>query len=482
MVELRALGTTSLKGPNGNQLQSVLARPKLLAFLVVLASPPKGGFLRRDTLLGFFWPDAEQERARASLRQALYHLRKSLGADAVETRGEDEVRLNSAVVWSDVAAFRSALAEEEAETGLELYRGDLLEGFFLSDAPDFERWLDRTREDLRQMAAQAARHLAEAAHAQRNAGGVGHWTRRALALAPFDEGLLQKGMVLLAESGDRAGAIQVQVAFAALLEKELGLEPSEETLALAERIATGDVRGRQVGGDQPPPHQGETAPSGRQATPAPRPRWVAVAAASVVLAGLLMVGWAARRIFEPGSDPSQRQTPPLSADSVTSTVVAVLPFQAHGSDADTEELAAGVHEEILTYLSKVSGLRVLSRRSVAQYAQTDLTLQEIAERTGAGSVLEGSVQREGAQVRITAQLIDATTDTHLWAQTFYREPRELLEVQVEIALRVAGTLRARLIHGIESGLVADSLTEALSQELFQEILRDRPEGPLDSVG
>lgn len=329
------------------------------------------------------------------------------------------------------------------------------------------------------MAAQAARHLAEAAHAQGNSGGVGHWTRRALALAPFDEGLLQKGMVLLAESGDRAGAIQVQVAFAALLKEELGLEPTEETLALAERIATLEVRGQEVGGDHSPPHQGGTAPPDRQATSAPRPRWVTVAAASVVLAGLLLVAGAARSMFEPGSEPSQRQTPPLSADSVTSTVVAVLPFQAHGSDADTEELAAGVHEEILTYLSKVSGLRVLSRRTVAQYAQTDLTLREIAERTGAGSVLEGSVQREGAQVRITAQLIDATTDTHLWAQTFYREPRELLEVQVEIALRVAGTLRARLIHGVESGLLADSLIEALSHELLQEMW---PDGPLDSVG
>jgi len=482
MVELRALGTTSLRGPDGNQLQSVLARPKLMALMVVLASAPEETFLRRDTLLGIFWPDAKQERARASLRQALYSLRQSLGADAVETRGEDEVRLNPAVVWSDVAAFRTALAKGEAEAGLELYRGDILEGFFLSEVPDFERWLDRTRRNFQQEATQAAWHLAETAQVRGNAGGVGHWARRALALAPFDESLLQKGMVLLAESGDRAGAIQAQVSFAALLEKELGLEPTEETLALAERIASGEVRAQEVEGVHPPPRQEETAPPGPKATSASRPGWVTVLAASVVLAGLLFVAWRAGHMVETGSDPSQGPAPPLLADSISSTVVAVLPFQAHGSDADTEELAAGVHEEILTYLSKVSGLRVLSRRSVQQYAQTDLTLREIAERTGAGSVVEGSVQREGSLVRITAQLVDATTDTHLWAQTFYREPRELLEVQVEIALRVAGTLRARLIHGVESGPVADSLIEALSRELLEEILRDRPEGPLDSIG
>jgi DNA-binding SARP family transcriptional activator/TolB-like protein len=482
MVELRALGTTSLKGPDGNQLHSVLARPKLMGLLVVLASAPETAFLRRDTLLGLFWPEAEQVRARASLRQALYNLRQSLGADAVETRGEDEVRLNPAVVRSDVAAFRAALAEGEAEAGLELYRGDLLEGFFLADAPDFERWLDRIRGDLREEATQAARHLAEAAQVQGNAGGVGYWTRRALSLAPFDEGLLQKGMVLLADSGDRAGAIQLQVAFASLLKKELGLEPTEATLALAKRIATGEVRTQEVDGDHPPLDQGGTAPPGRQATSAPRPGWVRVLVTSVVLAGLLLVAWTARSIVDTGSDRSQGHTPPLSADSVSSTVVAILPFQAFGSDADSEELAAGVHEEILVYLSNVSGLRVLSRRSVAQYAQSDLTLREIAERSGAGSILEGSVQKEGTLVRITAQLMDATTDTQLWAQTFYREPRELLEVQVEIALRVAGTLRARLIHGVESGPGADSLIEALSQELLQEILRDRPEGTLDSVG
>lgn len=484
MVELRALGPTSLKGPGGTAVQSVLARPRLLALLVTLASAPEGAFLRRDTLLGFFWPDAAQERARASLRQALYNLRQSLGAQAVETRGEDEVRLDPAVVWSDVAAFRAALAGGETEIGLELYRGDLLEGFFLSGASEFERWLDRTRSELRQEAAQAAWHLAEGAHARRNAGAVGHWTRRALALAPFDEARLRKGMVLLAESGDRAGAIQVQVAFARDLEKELGLKPTEETLALAESIASREDRvwAENGEGDHPPPREKVVRPAAAPGRSSPRLGWVTLGATSAIATGLLFVAWASRGRDEPGSDLTQREAPRLPADSISSTVVAVLPFQAHGSDVETDELAAGVHDEILTYLSQVSGLSVLSRRSVGPYGRTDLTPQDIAQRTGAGSVLEGSVQREGSRIRISAQLIDAVTGTNLWAQTYYREPRDVLEVQMEIALRVAGILRARLIYGINDGPVPDSIIEALSRDLLEEILQARPAGRPDSLG
>ena len=90
------------------------------------------------------------------------------------------------------------------------------------------------------------------------------------------------------------------------------------------------------------------------------------------------------------------------------------------------------------------------------------------------------MQREGQQVRISTQLIDPHTDTHLWAQTFYREPRDLLEVQMVIALRVAGTLRAGLLFGPWDGPVPDSIAEALSQDLLGDIMEARGVSPLDS--
>lgn len=496
MIELRLLGPASLRDQDGNELHSVLARPKLVGLLAVLALSPKSGYLRRDTLLGLFWADAEQERARASLRQALYNLRQSLGRNALESRGEEEIRLNPEEVRVDAATCRAALSEGDLVAGLELYRGDLLEGFFLPGAPGFDMWLERERGSLRAMAASGAWALAEESASQGNPGGSGHWTRRALGLAPFDEPFLRKGMRLLARVGDRAGAIQVHAAFAGRMWQELEMEPSEETEALAREIAEGwvaEADGADPGSQKPFP--GPTASTGEDSEAASDPEGAgdsgiephpppvtlwrrALGVATVLVAvGVLAVAWSSRDQEPAATSLADRTSPQIGADSLPSTVLAVLPFQAHGRDQRTEEMAAGVHEEILTYLSKVPGLTVISRRSVEQYAQTDLTLQEIALRLGSGSVLEGSIQEENDQIRVSVQLIDAASDTHLWAQTFYRESRDLLELQLEIALRVAGALRAELVASAQDPTTRDSLEEALSADLLREALASRGRRP-----
>jgi TolB-like protein len=258
------------------------------------------------------------------------------------------------------------------------------------------------------------------------------------------------------------------------------LEPSEATGALAERIAGGNGDEESESSGFPAPSDSGKGLSGSQAPFHPARRWLLRSGALIAPFGVLAVGWALLR--QEGTSPGLADRPPpiLAADSLSPTVLAVLPFQAHGSEDETQELAFGVHEEILTYLSKVPGLTVISRRSVEQFARTNLTLQEIALRLHAGSVLEGSVQREGKQVRISVQLIDALTDTHLWARTFYREPRDLLEAQMEIALRVAGTLRASLLYGPWEGPIPDSISEALSRDLLQDIMEARRGGPPDS--
>jgi TolB-like protein/Flp pilus assembly protein TadD len=124
--------------------------------------------------------------------------------------------------------------------------------------------------------------------------------------------------------------------------------------------------------------------------------------------------------------------------------IAVLPFANLSSGEDFAFFADGVHEDILTNLSQLDGLLVLSRTSVLQYRGTEKPIRQIAEELGATAVLEGSVRRFENQVRITAQLIDADSDTHLWAERYDRTLDDVFAVQSEIALQVARALQATL--------------------------------------
>ncbi|HEX7121538.1 MAG TPA: hypothetical protein VF178_04140, partial [Gemmatimonadaceae bacterium] len=178
MIRFRVLGGVELHDSTGRPLQSVLVQPKRLALLAWLASASPRGFHRRDTILALFWPELDEERARAALNQAVYHLRRSLGRDAILSRGNDELGVNPAHLWCDVVAFDEAMQDGDAGAALALYRGDLLTGFFLPDAPDWERWLEDERARLRERASAGAWTLAEAAAAAGAATEAATWGRQ----------------------------------------------------------------------------------------------------------------------------------------------------------------------------------------------------------------------------------------------------------------------------------------------------------------
>src|SRR5690242_11415682 len=109
MIEFRTLSGLSLRGADGRELHALLARPKGVALLAYVALAPTHGFVRRDTLLAFFWPESDDAHARAALRKALYVLRGSLGDEVLVSHGDDEVGIDSRALWCDASAFRSAL-------------------------------------------------------------------------------------------------------------------------------------------------------------------------------------------------------------------------------------------------------------------------------------------------------------------------------------------------------------------------------------
>src|SRR5437870_7029940 len=236
MIELRMLGRLSLIGADGREVRALLGQPRRLALLAYLAAASPPGFHRRDTLLALFWPELDQEHARAALRQALHVVRDALSGDAVASRGDEEIGLDFAQVSCDVAAFERALLKGELEEALDLYRGALLEGFFISDAPEFERWLETERARLQRAAAGAARELAERYESDSDLTRATRWTRRSIELAPSDEGLVRRLIALLDRQGDRAGALEAYEAFARRVAAEYDAEPAAETRALVAAV------------------------------------------------------------------------------------------------------------------------------------------------------------------------------------------------------------------------------------------------------
>ncbi len=127
--------------------------------------------------------------------------------------------------------------------------------------------------------------------------------------------------------------------------------------------------------------------------------------------------------------------------------VAVLPLKNLSSDPEDEFFSDGMTEDIITQLSKIRALKVISRTSCMLYKNKEMGLRDIAAELGVENVVEGSVRRDGDRLRVAVQLIDASNDQHLWAETFDRELTDVFLIQSEIAKRVADALEARLSEG-----------------------------------
>jgi len=149
--------------------------------------------------------------------------------------------------------------------------------------------------------------------------------------------------------------------------------------------------------------------------------------------------------------------------------IAVLPFENRSRLDDDVFFVDGIHDDILTQLSKVSALKVISRTSVEQFRDTKLSTKAIAGQLGVKSILEGGVQRAGDRVRINVQLIDAATDAHLWAETYDRDltAANIFAIQSEIAAAIAGALKATLTAGEKVRVEAPYTQKLEAWEAYQ---------------
>jgi serine/threonine protein kinase/TolB-like protein len=166
--------------------------------------------------------------------------------------------------------------------------------------------------------------------------------------------------------------------------------------------------------------------------------------------------------------------------------VAVLPFENLSADPDNVYFASGIQDEILTRLACIAGLKVISRTSTQQYQSKPRNLAEIAKQLGVAHILEGSVQKAADQVRVNVQLINAQTDSHLWAETYDRKLTDIFGVESEIAIGIAESLQAKLTGREEQALAIKPTNNAEAYDNYLRglayTLKPGPSGAANMIG
>jgi serine/threonine-protein kinase len=360
LVRLQLFGSPSIRTAEGRDAAAVLAQPKRVALLAYLAAASPHGFHRRDTILALFWPEADRHHARTALRKGIHFLRRELGPEVIVNRGDEELGIADEIVWCDAREFERRIATGREADGLALYRGDLLPGFYISDAPEFETWLDEERHRLRAMAAAAAWALAERREREHDALDAEHWARWAAALTPDDERAVRRLIALLGRLGDRAGAIRAHEELAARLRREYDVSLSGETEQLVAELRRG-------------------IPSA--AAPARSP--------------------------PSSSPPAEDEALPRPA---TGQYIAVFPFPVYG-ESGAGYLQEGLVDMLSTNLDHAGALHsidphaLLSRLGTGNAGRLDpARAAELAAQFGAHMYLLGSVISVGGRLRISAAL------------------------------------------------------------------------------
>ena len=481
-LRLRTFGTVSIEA-DGSLLSGRCTQRRRLALLALLViARDRGG--SRDKLLGYLWPDRDTEHGRHVLSQAIYAIRQELG-DAAIVSGIDDLRLNGSVVTSDAADFETALASGRLDEAVSLYAGPFLDGFYVADAPEFERWADGERQRLAGAFGAALESLARAAAVRADHSGAAARWRQRTAHDPLDARITMELMRALDSAGDRAGAIRHARVHAALLEQQLELGPNAAVEALAHELRATDaadiesrshaLRAGMVAEESTASLPMPALPSDespalltlaagtpqRDAPPSELDPHASAAAAAEPLRHsrrtrrtvLWTTGTFAIVLLGAASLASRamRLAGPLGAPRL------VLLGTITGSD---DVLAGAVREALRAELDAAPDVRVVGETSMRETlrlmtlpANTPISAPlavEIAERRGAPLAIVGSVSPLGRGALLIVQLVDTRTGTT--RVTLTERPANENEV-IRAVTRLATALRAS---------VSSSAGEALS--------------------
>ncbi len=461
MLLLRLFGTAGIEGPDG-AVTGTAARRHAVALLALLALS-RSRRRSREKLIGYLWPASGTSDGRNLLNQSVHALRRTLGRDAIRSEG-DELVLSSELVVCDVWSFEEALASGDLEKTLDLYRGPFLDGFFLPDSVEFERWTDGERERLRRGYLNALEEVAEGAAARGDLDAAARWWRTLTAEEPYNSRVTVGLMRTLESAGDRAGAIREAEAHAERLRADLDAAPSPAVRELAERMRT-----QPAGPARASASSEASVATEDHAAAAPKPgpsrrarvwgadvrgSWKRAAILGGALVLLAVAGWTATKMdaFKPGAPDVRR--------------LAVLPLVNLTGDPGQEYFVHGMHDALITELGQIAALTVISRQSVMRYQDSQEPLAAIAAALGVEALVEGSVFLAGDSVRITVQLVRAEPEEHLWADTYYGELRNALPLQGEVARAIARAIDATIGPTVESRLTNVPAVDPEAQEAY----------------
>jgi DNA-binding SARP family transcriptional activator/tetratricopeptide (TPR) repeat protein/TolB-like protein len=457
-VSIATLGQLSILR-EGQVLSGPGAQPRRLAMLALLVRAGERG-ISRDRLVAMLWPDADEERGRRAVTQALYSLRRELGSDDA-IGGAKELRLDPQLVSSDLWEFEESVKREVWSEAAGRYGGPFLDGFKLPGAAEFERWCESERNALAHEYARVLERAAEASAAAGDHDAAIRWWRRLAAHDPFNARVATSLMRALASSGDTAGAIRHASVYRTLMEAELELPPDPTVVSLAEELRREPALLR-----SPTPVREAPAfiPSPDSAVeralvtePAPRVDSMAAAprgGSKALIGALALVAVAAAW----GSAALRARRPPLEARRVI-----IAPLENRTGDRQLDLVGAMVAEWVTQGVARTELVEVVDARTMLSSARdVELSgspryLRTLAEENGAGIAVSGSFYRDGDSLRFQMQISEPRSGSvrqsiDLVSAPVAR-PTEALEPITE---RVMGALAVLLDARLHNATVATS--------------------------
>ena len=483
-MRIQTLGGLSARNAAG-LLVGEAAQPRRLALLALLARAGDRG-ISRERLLGFLWPDTDEERARRTLSQALYALRQGLGSEELFI-GTQELRLNPSVISSDLDEFSTARRDGNWGRAAELYAGPFLDGFHLPGTGEFERWVESERESLNQEYAELLERLATRADSDGEYRVASGWWRKLATLDPLNGRIALSLMRSLAAAGDRSAALRHARVYQALVQEELDIPADREVLALAERIkaeAAQPVPGEPgksgtarpaltaevlpVAGPAVSPLAQSTAGTmpaplvevpARVEAPRKTARWALLVPVLLVLVALVL-------LLRPRGQPS--------SSAPASPLLMVGRITDYGP-GPTGGVGRPLADMIATDLARVQSLRVISTARVyellAQLGASDTAtagFMNAARHAGARQLLDGALfHLGGGRIRLDLRRVEVETGAVLGAYS----------VQGSDPFGLADSITARLVSDLgvtaPGGMITDVTTSSLdAYRAYEAGLRD----------
>ena len=416
MPRIRCFGQLSAHGEDGLSLAGAAAQPRRLAILALLARAGDRG-ITREKVIGYLWPDADEERARRLLSQAVYMLRRDLGSeDAIV--GVRDLRLGADVMTSDVGDFAAALERHAFDAAAALYTGPFLDGFHLPGTDEFERWVEDERRALEHDADVAFEKCAVGAESRRDHATAVTWWRRIAARDPINARVAIRLMRALAAAGDRSAAIRHAAIHQALVQEQLDLPADTEVVRYAEELRATTpavvVESPSESPPESPPEPDEPAgipthapASGavvieRQPPPVPRRRMPLISAIAVAAVALIAVVLTVSRGRATSRSPI-----------VVPSRVVVAPLENSTGDPSLDQVGVMVAEWVTQGLLRTGLVQVVDARTMLETARDagpergEDYLRTLAERTAAGTVVSGSYFREGGELRFLTRITGA---------------------------------------------------------------------------